>query len=468
MIFRDDTKTFGDGGFEPMKNLGLDVRLPEIPLNDRLWSATAVKAYRIGERPDPAKVFSQIVDVVNRFIDFDHSFAEQQAMGELVACYIISTWFLDAFNVIGFLWPNGERGSGKTQLLTIIAELSYLGQMILAGSSYASLRDLADYGATLCFDDAESLADPKKTDPDKRNLLLAGNRRGNTVTIKEKGPDGEWRTRHVSTYCARSFSAIRLPDPTLASRTIIIPLVRTADRQKANSDPLVYDLWPHDRRMLIDNLWAMGLAHLPEMPKHEASVNQCAKLIGRNLEPWRPILSVARWLGDKGIVGLWERMERLALVYQGERQEMESTDLTILVVRAVCKCLVPECDVMTFCDVLTFLVETQKTFLKTKQITETAKEIAENEELGIDADLIVSKRVGWILKKLRLTNGREPGTGRHGWMISPFQMQSYVKAYGLYTSDKTSQNVKTSQSEQNDEPELSPVGNADDRERFEL
>lgn len=95
-------------------------------------------------------------------------------MSELVACYILATWFLDAFSVIGYLWPNGERGSGKTQLLTIIAELSYLGQVILAGSSYATLRDMADYGATLCFDDAENLSDPKKTDPDKRTLLLAG------------------------------------------------------------------------------------------------------------------------------------------------------------------------------------------------------------------------------------------------------------------------------------------------------
>lgn len=467
LILRDDSMTFGDGGFEPMKNLGLEVSLPEIPPNDRLWSSAAVKAYRNGARPVLADVFNRIAEVVSRFIDFDHSLADQRTMSELVACYIISTWFLVAFNVIGFLWPNGERGSGKTQLLTIIAELSYLGQMILAGGSYASLRDLADYGATLCFDDAENLADPKKTDPDKRALLLAGNRRGNTVPLKEMSADKKWRTRHVHTYCARCFSAIRLPDPTLASRTIIIPLVRTADRHKANADPLAYDLWPHDRRMLIDDLWAMALAHLPEMSKHEAAVNMRAKLIGRNLEPWRPILAVAACLEDKGVKGLWERMEKLALVYQGERQEMESTDLTVLVVRAICKCLVPECDVSTFCDVVTFFVETQKTFLKTSQITETAKQIAEDEELGIDVELIVEKRIGWILKKLRVTKYREPGTGKRGWMISPFEMQGYVNSYGLYTPEKTSQNDKTSQPE-NDNGQVA-LGNAsDERETFEL
>ena len=77
-------------------------------------------------------------------------------MAELIACYIFTTWLLEAFNVIGFLWPNGDRGSGKTQLLIIVAELAYLGQVILAGGSFASLRDMADYGACLAFDDAEN------------------------------------------------------------------------------------------------------------------------------------------------------------------------------------------------------------------------------------------------------------------------------------------------------------------------
>ena len=90
-------------------------------------------------------MFQQVKDVVNRFIDFDHSLAEQDTMAELVACYILATWFLDAFTVTGYLWPNGDRGSGKTQLLLVIAELAYLGYLVQASGSFAALRDLADY-----------------------------------------------------------------------------------------------------------------------------------------------------------------------------------------------------------------------------------------------------------------------------------------------------------------------------------
>jgi hypothetical protein len=178
----------------------------------------------------------------------------------------------------------------------VVAELAYLGQVILAGGTFASLRDLADYGACLAFDDAENLSDPKRTDPDKRALLLAGNRRGNTVPLKEPGPDRTWRTRHVNTFCPRLFSAIRLPDGVLASRTIVTPLIRTIDRHRANADPLDYKLWPHDRRRLIDDLWALALAHLSTQPRYGSLVNDNAALSGRNLEPWRAILAVAKWL----------------------------------------------------------------------------------------------------------------------------------------------------------------------------
>jgi hypothetical protein len=246
-IIRDDGALFGDvtdPNVHPLRTLDLQIHLAEPPPPNKLWSPSGVQAYLRGERPDPKTVFMQIVDIVGRFIDFNRSLADQRTMCELVACYILSTWFIEALTVIGFLWPNGERGSGKTQLLNVVTELAYLGQTILAGGSYASLRDLADYGACLAFDDAEAIMDVKRTDPDKRALLLAGNRRGSAVPVKEPVNGREWRTRYVNTFCPRLFSAIRMPDAVLASRTIVVPLIRTPDRYRANADPLNYALWP--------------------------------------------------------------------------------------------------------------------------------------------------------------------------------------------------------------------------------
>jgi hypothetical protein len=427
MIVRDDGTIFDDIN-TTFKDLNFKASLEEIPPVDKLWSTPGVKRYRLHERPGPADVFWRICDVVDLFIDFDKSLASQREMCEFIACYIISSWFLDAFNVAGYVWPNGERGSGKTQLLTLLAALGYLGQTLLAGSSYASLRDLADYGAMLCFDDAENLSDPKGIDADKRTLLLAGNRRGSTITVKEL-VDQKYRTRHVSTYCPRAFSAIRLPDAVLASRTIIVPLIRTPDRERANADPLDDKLWPHDRRQLIDDLWALSLANLARLPQYDRRVGQEASLIGRNLEPWRAVLAIAAWLDENDVKGLWKKMDGLSRKYQAEKQEFESGDITSLVIRALCKCFGTEVSAISAISAIS--LEEDSKFVTTKEVAEAVREIAVELDADIDVDRISEKRVGRVLSKLRLNRLRPRGSKGRGWYITTADLYRRVVSVGF-------------------------------------
>jgi hypothetical protein len=120
---------------------------------------------------------------------------------------------------------------------------------------------------------------------------------------------------------------------------------------------------------------------------------------------------------------------------------------------------------LTFCDVLSFFSGTEKTFMKTSEIAEAAKEIAEQEEMGIDVEGL-SKRIGWKLKGLRVEKGREPGTGKRGWLVSKAEMKRLVLAYGLVTPEKTSQNDKTSQADVDSGAPPDDAGG--EREVFEL
>lgn len=433
MIIRGDGVIFGDGARE-LSEIAATIHLPEIPRPDKLWSTRGVKRFLRGHRAKPADAFNQICDVVDRFIDFDRSLTDQRGMCEMITCYILATWLMDAFNVIGYVWPNGERGSGKTQLLLILAELGFLGQFILAGGSFAALRDLADYGALLCFDDAENITDPKTSDPDKRTLLLAGNRRGSTVPIKEQKGDGTWVTRHVNTYCARSFSAIRLPDAVLASRTITVPLIRSGDKRRSNADPKEYDLWTHDRQTLIDDLWGLAVTHLPELAAYERRVNTESDLTGRNLEPWRAILAVALWLDENGVDGLSERMRALSLGYQSERDDFENDDLTRLIISTVC----------TVCTVDTVFSGVPPDFtVTTAEITEKAKELAADDEWGVDLETLNSKRVGWILKRLRLQQAKRQKRGEpRKWTVQNGDLVRWKSVYSIF-EEKTEGGPKT-------------------------
>jgi hypothetical protein len=453
-ILRNDGNIFGeyrDSQIKSLQELGININLPEIIPVAKRWTTKGVQKFLHGQYPNPIQTFLKITEIINRFLDFDHSLADQQSMAELLACYIMATYFLDAFNVIGFIWANGSAGSGKTNLLLIVTELAYLGQLIQAGGSFASLRDLADYGATLAFDDSENISDPKRTDPDKRTLLLAGNRKGSTVPLKEPDGPGKWKSRYVNAYCPRLFSAINIPDTVLASRTIIIPLIRTTDREKANFDPLDLSIWLHDRNSVQDDLWAIGLLHLPQLHQYEQYVAENARLKGRALQPWKAILSVAAWLdaidekhiflrgtivgnGTTQFSDLYGRLEEISWKYQQEEsKELHSGDLTHIILSGICQLLSDISDVSDSSD-----ITNHGWRISTAQITQAAQSYAENTEADIDIQNINTRKVGRILGKLRLTSAREPGKGTRQWIFTTSNVQKWISSYGINVPDNLS------------------------------
>jgi hypothetical protein len=423
LIVTQDGKRFAEKGTpdaRPFEDLGLPVALPSSVPPGRGWSGAGVNRYAAGDRPDPTEVFLRVQSCVDHFLDFERSLASQDTMCELLACAIIATYFLEAFHVAAYLWPNGEAGSGKTTLLQVVTELGYLGQLILAGSSYPTLRDLADYGATLGFDDAEAVMDPKRTDPDKRTLLLAGSRRGTTVSVKELVGD-KWVTRYVSTYSFRLFSAIRLPDPVLGSRTILLPLVRSGDVERTKRNPADEASWPCDRRRLVDDLWALGLANLPELRRYDGAAAARARLHGRNLEPWRSILAVALWLQEcrRGVPGLFDRLEALSVAYQGERGDYESGDATRVLYRVLLKRVANKED-------------REPVLILPRDVAEDMNAIARDEDLGKpDEPFTTSRRVGWMFKRQRFRRPTQRQEGGKHWQVTRREIEAGARAYGI-------------------------------------
>jgi hypothetical protein len=428
VIVSSDGRLFADGegisGALPWKELGLQVSLPGPIPPGCGWSGRGVKRYVAGERPNPTDVFERLVRLIDRFIDFARSLGSQHTMCEFVASYIIGTYFLDAFTVVGYLWPNGERGAGKTTLIHLVAEIAYLGQLILAGSSFPTLRDMADYGATLAFDDAEDIMDVRRTDPDKRTLLLAGNRRGATVAVKELQGD-KWHTRYLNTFCPRLFSAIRLPDPVLGSRTITLPLVRSGDEARTKATVADHTTWPCDRQELLDDLWALGLQHLPVMPGHDREAASLASLSGRSLEPWRVVLGVAHWLEKRhSVEGLFDRMEKLSRSYQAERSDYEEHDATRVLFRAMLKLLEKH-------------EPWDSVVLRPGEIAALMNDIAKEEDLcEPEKPFTNARKVGWMLKRHRFK--RPHGTGRDAsgkqWQATCDEIVEAARAYGVEPS----------------------------------
>jgi hypothetical protein len=173
---------------------------------------------------------------------------------------------------------------------------------------------------------------------------------------------------------------------------------------------------------------------LLELEAHDRDVANDATLAGRSLEPWRAILAVAHWLDDKGMDGLWDRMNRVSVAYQKERPELETSDYTALTIRALCA----KCANLANC-----ANQTDRSGGFEVTSADVAKEalgIIGNEDIGINPEKITAQRVGMVFNQLRLQKPpRSGGKGARRWRITLSELKRYTAAYGLVLPDELSQ-----------------------------
>jgi hypothetical protein len=219
-----------------------------------------------------------------------------------------------------------------------------------------------------------------------------------------------------------------LPDDVLGSRSIIVPLVRSGDEKRAKSNPMDPKDWPCDRRRLVDDLWALGLAYLPELPPFERFAAQGATLSGRNLDPWRSVLAVALWLQEKhGVEGLHDRLEKLSTDYQkNERPDYEESDAVRVLFRALLN-VKAESDGKVLC--------------RPKELEKAMNRIAAEENLAEpEKPFTTARRVGWLLKRQRFKRRPRDEKGKLREATRD-EIEQAARAYGIEPQQDTAKKV---------------------------
>lgn len=365
--------------------------------------------------PDPAECFKRVSNSIDHFVSFDGSFASQADLSDFLACWVIGTYATDAFDTVGYVWPNGERGCGKTQCLKTIMSLSFMGLTATSSSSFASVRDEAALGGTLGFDDCENLS---KMDSNKRELLLAGNTKGTGFMLKEPGAkEGQWNTRYIDCFAPRAFTSIGLPDDTLASRTILIPLVRTTDTEKTRRKPTNQKDWLYSPDEIRDAIWLNVARDLIRIEEHKNQVNDSTEVAGRDFDIFQAPLTIAYWLeADYGYEGLFDRMLALMETYQETKH----------------KNLLPSAEQVVF-QALTNLLEGKAKREKTStfDIVNEAQSVLRDWDItDITLTSMDSQKVGMLLKRLGFKKSASNGNAR-GWIIAQDDVDRVAKTYGI-------------------------------------
>jgi hypothetical protein len=262
---------------------------------------------------DGARLLDALVSQIRRFL-----VAPPFAI-EAAALWLILSYLVDRAACLPLLvFFSATKRCGKTTGLEIVSRLALKALPASTITSAALFRVVEKYRPTLVLDEADSIF---KENEDLRTLVNASFSRTAAFAIRCAGEDQE--PRIFSTWCPKALGLIgRLP-PTLADRSILIPMRRkkseeTVERLRADEDQGFEELRRKIVRWTRDNTEALK-RNDPQIP---------IELNDRQADAWRELFRIADVAG-----GAWPKIARDAAIAICAQSDSDDDDVRTLLLR---------------------------------------------------------------------------------------------------------------------------------------
>lgn len=259
---------------------------------------------------DPGALLHDVEKTVRRFIACNHEVSQAAAL------WIALTWFIDVVQVAPLaIITAPEKRCGKSQLLNLMAKMSFRAIPASGISPAALFRAIELWSPTLFLDESDAFL---KENEELRGLLNSGHTRDTAFTIRVVG-DSHTVTR-FKTWGAKALAGIGHVADTLLDRAIILELRRKlsheeVDRIRHAKPELFEDLKAKLARFADDYRDKVRHAR-PPLPE---SLNDRAQ------DNWDPLLSIAMVAG-----GNWLQIGTAAALKISGSEEITQTTGTEL------------------------------------------------------------------------------------------------------------------------------------------
>lgn len=235
---------------------------------------------------------------------------------DLLACFVIFTYFHPLFDYATIIHLWGNAGTGKTKVCSLLDALCF-NPVNSANISAATLyRIIEGSRATVLLDESEDLMGTEKG-KEIINMLLAGIGKSGEVYRQEKTNDMFSTTtfRIFSPKVIANIKGIELPS--ILSRVIRIVMLGSKDKTILNRNvELESKTWEYYR----NQLYRMALTRYEDIKAMKGNLPELT-LKGRNFDIWEGILTVACVCGMEVYKSLLE--------YAQENEEMIKVDIDV-------------------------------------------------------------------------------------------------------------------------------------------
>jgi len=224
---------------------------------------------------------------------YEHIDFEEEIQYDVYTAWIMSTWTVERWDSVSYLWFTGPPSSGKTRCLDVLAQLVFRPLQSPSVSASSIYRALDALHPTFLLDEFEMYEKMKEAKSEVIGVLNAGYRRGQVVLRTDKVKDGVPVLRGFNCFGPKALASIEDLPPALQNRTI--PFImsraarsvrRTVDREKAKEL----------RAMLLKFRFDSVLEPLPE------NLNPIDLPDGRLIELFTPLVLSAPREAEKNIL----------------------------------------------------------------------------------------------------------------------------------------------------------------------
>lgn len=183
---------------------------------------------------DIPKIISEIEQYIRRFVFFHDDYFYR-----VIAAWIFGTYCYELFGQYPYLLINGNKGTGKTVLDTVISHLALNAKLTVGMTEAALFRTVSLEGGTIILDELEGLTDREKG-ATYGTMLKAGYSDG--VTVRRCNQDKNNQVDDFYVYGPKVISNIFGLEDIIADRCLPINMLYVKpDRLKGFDDPKLYE-----------------------------------------------------------------------------------------------------------------------------------------------------------------------------------------------------------------------------------
>lgn len=286
------------------------------------WEAGDLQAFLADST---APTFAELLGAIKAVL-LEHVEFVNPEDADVVACWIAGTYFYPLFEAFPRLYLHGGKGSGKSKVLQLIAEMAHNGLLFVIPTVAIIYRLVEPFRPTLCLDEMEGL-DRRGGSPFEL-LLNTGYKAGAAVPRVEG--DKTYAVVMFDAYAPVALAGIAGLNEVTADRTITITMRRGTSKAKSNRS-VAHDA-PEFRAIRAMG-YRLAVMDWRDVYGALAAVRRVqdrfTRLQGRPLELYRPLIALgllASVEGDRSFVSALGRF----VAREQARQDPLSTEEAVL------------------------------------------------------------------------------------------------------------------------------------------